>query len=197
VAPHDYANRKANKDQRKPAVSGWVMLFTLVVTIAFLAALVMLSHQPDDTDATTLVAEKTNPIKTIKVVPKAIDKAVDNKGVSEQKDSFDFYTLLPDSKVTPVQVEAYISTPKDPSKKTSTLLQAGSFRKLADANRLRAKLILINMNNVVAEKSVSSGGSVWYRVRIGPFSNRSALNKAEDILAQQGIESIRINKSAN
>jgi cell division protein FtsN len=197
VAPHDYANRKANKDQRKPAVSGWVMMFTLVVTIAFLAALVMLSHQPDDTDATTLVAEKTNPIKTIKVVPKAIDKAVDNKGVSEQKDSFDFYTLLPDSKVTPVQVEAYISTPKDPSKKTSTLLQAGSFRKLADANRLRAKLILINMNNVVAEKSVSSGGSVWYRVRIGPFSNRSALNKAEDILAQQGIESIRINKSAN
>jgi cell division protein FtsN len=197
VAPHDYANRKANKDQRKPAVSGWVMMFTLVVTIAFLAALVMLSHQPDDTDATTLVAEKTNPIKTIKVVPKAIDKAVDNKGVSEQKDSFDFYTLLPDSKVNPVQVEAYISTPKDPSKKTSTLLQAGSFRKLADANRLRAKLILINMNNVVAEKSVSSGGSVWYRVRIGPFSNRSALNKAEDILAQQGIESIRINKSAN
>ncbi|MFT5929966.1 MAG: cell division protein FtsN [Oceanospirillaceae bacterium] len=197
MAPHDYANRKANKDQRKPAVSGWVMMFTLVVTIAFLAALVMLSHQPDDTDATTLVAEKTNPIKTIKVVPKAIDKAVDNKGVSEQKDSFDFYTLLPDSKVTPVQVEAYISTPKDPSKKTSTLLQAGSFRKLADANRLRAKLILINMNNVVAEKSVSSGGSVWYRVRIGPFSNRSALNKAEDILAQQGIESIRINKSAN
>jgi cell division protein FtsN len=167
------------------------------VTIAFLAALVMLSHQPDDTDATTLVAEKTNPIKTIKVVPKAIYKAVDNKGVSEQKDSFDFYTLLPDSKVTPVQVEAYISTPKDPSKKTSTLLQAGSFRKLADANRLRAKLILINMNNVVAEKSVSSGGSVWYRVRIGPFSNRSTLNKAEDILAQQGIESIRINKSAN
>jgi cell division protein FtsN len=104
---------------------------------------------------------------------------------------------LPDSKVTPVQVEAYISAPKDPSKKTSTLLQAGSFRKLADANRLRAKLILINMNNVVAEKSVSSGGSVWYRVRIGPFSNRSTLNKAEDILAQQGIESIRINKSAN
>jgi cell division protein FtsN len=53
------------------------------------------------------------------------------------------------------------------------------------------------MDNVVAEKTVSSSGSVWFRVRIGPFSNRSTLNKAEDILAQQGIESIRINKSAN
>jgi cell division protein FtsN len=50
---------------------------------------------------------------------------------------------------------------------------------------------------VVAEKTTSDGGSVWYRVRIGPFSNRSTLNKAEDILAQQGIESIRINKTSN
>jgi cell division protein FtsN len=197
MAPHDYANKKPNKEQRKPAVSGWVMLFTLVVTIAFLATLVMLSHQPDDTAATNLVAEKTAATETIKVAPKPISKAADKKQVSEQKDNFDFYTLLPDSEVTPVEVEAYISTPKDPSKKTTTLLQAGSFRKLADANRLRAKLILLNMNNVVAEKTVSSGGSVWYRVRIGPFSNRSTLNKAEDILAQQGIVSIRINKSTN
>ena len=109
----------------------------------------------------------------------------------------DFYTLLPDSEVTPTQVDAYISTPKDPKKKTNTLLQAGSFRKMKDANRLRARLVLLNMDNVVAEKTVSSSGSVWFRVRIGPFSNRSTLNKAEDILAQQGIESIRINKSAN
>jgi cell division protein FtsN len=104
---------------------------------------------------------------------------------------------LPDSEVTPVQVDAYISTPKDPQKKTNILLQAGSFRKLAEADRLRAELILINMNNVVVEKTVSSTGSVWYRVRIGPFSNRSTLNKAEDLLAQQSIESIRISKSAN
>jgi cell division protein FtsN len=52
------------------------------------------------------------------------------------------------------------------------------------------------MNNVVAEKTVSSSGSVWYRVRIGPFSSRSTLNKAEDILAQQGIQSLQIKKKA-
>jgi len=195
MAPHDYAKRKPKK-QRKPAVSRGVMLLTLVVSIAFLAALLMLSKQPDDAKASTVVSEKTNPTKTVKVVPKNKGKAANKKGVSEQKDSFDFYTLLPDSEVTPVKVDAYISTPKDPNKKTNTLLQAGSFRKLSDANRLRARLVLLNMNNVVAEKTVSSSGSVWFRVRIGPFSNRSTLNKAEDILAQQGIESIRINKSA-
>ena len=195
MAPHDYAKRKPKK-QRKPAVSRGVMLLTLVVSIAFLAALLMLSKQPDDAKASTVVSEKTNPTKAVKVVPKNKDKAANNKGASEQKDSFDFYTLLPDSEVTPVKVDAYISTPKDPNKKTDALLQAGSFRKLSDANRLRAKLILLNMNNVVAEKTVSSSGSVWYRVRIGPFSSRSTLNKAEDILAQQGIQSLQIKKKA-
>ena len=197
MAPHDYAKRKPKKKPRKPAVSGWVMLFTLIVSMAFLAALVVLSQQPDDTNASIVVSEKITPSEAIKLAPKNINKALDKKGVIEPKDSFDFYTLLPDSEVTPVQVDAYISTPKDPQKKTNIILQAGSFRKLAEANRLRAELILINMNNVVVEKTVSSTGSVWYRVRIGPFSNRSTLNKAEDLLAQQSIESIRISKSAN
>ena len=191
MAPHDYAKRKPKK-QRKPAVSRGVMLLTLVVSIAFLAGLLMLSQQPDDAKASTAVSEKTNPTKAVKVTPKNNSKAASN-----QNDSFDFYTLLPDSEVTPVQVDAYISTPKDPNKKTDTVLQAGSFRKLADANRLRAKLILLNMSNVVTEKTVSSSGSIWYRVRVGPFSSRSTLNKAEDILAQQGIQSLQIKKKAN
>jgi cell division protein FtsN len=143
------------------------------------------------------VAEKIKPATAIKATPKTTDGASDQTAVGAQKGSFDFYTLLPDSEVKPGQVEAYISTPKDPTKKTNVVLQVGSFRKLADANRLRAKLILINMTNVVAEKTVSSNGAIWFRVRVGPFSNRSTLNKAEDILAQQGIESIRINKTTN
>ena len=193
MASHDYAKRKPKKKPKKPLVSRWVMVFTLVVSMAFLAALIYLSQQPDDAKVSASVAEKTAPTPTqaAKLAPK------NTTPKAAQNDSFDFYTLLPDSEVNPGQVDAYISTPKDPLKKTNTLLQAGSFRKLADANRLRARLILLNMTNVVAEKTVSDSGSVWYRVRIGPFSNRSTLNKAEDILAQQGIESIRINKSAN
>jgi cell division protein FtsN len=196
VASHDYARRKP-KQKRKPAVSRWVIIFTLIVSVAFLAGLFLLSQQPDDAKASTVVAEKIKPAAAIQATPKTTDGASDQTAVGAQKGSFDFYTLLPDSEVKPGQVEAYISTPKDPTKKTNVVLQVGSFRKLADANRLRAKLILINMTNVVAEKTVSSNGAIWFRVRVGPFSNRSTLNKAEDILAQQGIESIRINKTTN
>ena len=196
MASHDYARRKP-KQKRKPAVSRWVIIFTLIVSVAFLAGLFLLSQQPDDAKASTVVAEKIKPAAAIKATPKTTDGASDQTAVGAQKGSFDFYTLLPDSEVKPGQVEAYISTPKDPTKKTNVVLQVGSFRKLADANRLRAKLILINMTNVVAEKTVSSNSAIWFRVRVGPFSNRSTLNKAEDILAQQGIESIRINKTTN
>ena len=196
MASHDYARRKP-KQKRKPAVSRWVIIFTLIVSVAFLAGLFLLSQQPDDAKASTVVAEKIKPAAAIKATPKTTDGASNQTAVGAQKGSFDFYTLLPDSEVKPGQVEAYISTPKDPTKKTNVVLQVGSFRKLADANRLRAKLILINMTNVVAEKTVSSNGAIWFRVRVGPFSNRSTLNKAEDILAQQGIESIRINKTTN
>lgn len=187
MAPHDYAKRKRNKKKPKPTVSRWVMLLTLIISGAFVSALFMLAQQPDDSKASDAVAEKA----AIAAPKKPIKKSI---VAPETKNSFDFYTLLPDSKVTPGQVEAYLSTPKDPNKKTNTLLQAGSFRRLADANRLRAKLVLLNMPTVVAEKTVSSSGSVWYRVRTGPFGNRSILNKAEDVLAQQGIESIRIEK---
>ena len=146
MARQDYARRKPKKQQRKPAVSRWVMIFTLGVSIAFLVGLWLLSQQPDDTNASAIVTEKTKPTETVKLVPKKTDKGQANKDTSATKGSFDFYTLLPDSKVTPEQVEAYVSTPKDPKKKTNVILQAGSFRKQADANRLRAQLILINMS---------------------------------------------------
>ena len=83
MAPHDYAKRKPKKKQRKPAVSRWVMLLTLVVSTAFLAILIMLSQQPDDTKASSLVAEKTNPSTAITVVPKTINKAVDKNSSSD------------------------------------------------------------------------------------------------------------------
>ena len=191
MASQDYARKKSKKKQKKPAVAGWVMGFTLVISLAFVTGLVILSQQPDDPKAAPISVKKPTASETTKPEPKVQAEP------KEASDNFDFYTLLPDSEVIPSQVEAYISTPKDPNKKTTTLLQAGSFRKPEDANRLRAQLVLLNLENVVAEKTVSSSGSVWYRVRLGPFDNRSALNKAEDILAQQGIASIRVNKSSN
>ena len=164
-----------------------------MIAISFIGGLWFLAQQPKDQTAPAPATTAT-PVDVKPIAKPATESAEEAPESADNKSGFDFYNLLPESQVTPQKVEAYKSTPKDPNKKTNVLLQAGSFRKLEDAERLRAQLILLNLPNVVTDKTTSSSGSVWYRVRVGPFDNRSMLNKAEDILAQNNIVSLRINR---
>lgn len=99
--------------------------------------------------------------------------------------------MLPKSEVKTEQVDVYKSTPKDAKMQYRYLLQAGSFRKAADAERMRAKLILMGMPNAKTSKSTGQNGT-WYRVRVGPFDNRSLLNRAQDKLVRQQIQPMEI-----
>ena len=189
----DFARGKQPKKTTKSKASVGRSLLTLVIAISFIGGLWFLAQQPKDQTAPA-PATTASPVYVKPIAKPASESAEEAPESADNKSGFDFYNLLPESQVTPQKVEAYISTPKDPSKKTNVLLQAGSFRKLEDAERLRAQLILLNLPNVVTDKTTSSSGSVWYRVRVGPFDNRSMLNKAEDILAQNNIVSLRINR---
>ncbi len=100
---------------------------------------------------------------------------------------------MPESEIKAPKVEAYQSTPKDPTKNIVQRIQTGSFRNQQDAQSQRAQLILIGMNNVIIEKTSSSENGIWYRVRIGPFQNRSQLNKAIDVLVHNDFDYLRIN----
>ena len=185
---HDYVN---HKPYRAPnSMTRWVIIFSLVVIALFIVGLWFLSRHQGDPPSASQAAPSTYQLSDSKA--QALSVNSDASQAPRSQEVFDFYTLLSDIQVQTPEVEAYKSTPKNPLKKTNILLQAGSFQDLKDANRLRAQLILLNLPNVVVQKAVSTSGSVWYRVRLGPFANRSMLNKAEDILARHNIESIRI-----
>lgn len=130
------------------------------------------------------VAPKPAPVKSPQAEAKPEPKS-DNK-------RFEFYEMLEKSEVKAPQVDAYKSTPKDAKSKTTYLLQAGSFKAKADAERMRAELILLGLPNVHTNTSTSKDGSTWYRVRLGPFENRSRLSKAYDKLVQRNIQPLRI-----
>src|SRR5690606_16936334 len=73
------------------------------------------------------------------------------------------------------------------------VLQAGSFRNAADADSVRASLLLLNMHANI--EKVSTGGSeTWHRVLVGPFTNKSELSNARAILTQNGIDSIQLKR---
>lgn len=66
------------------------------------------------------------------------------------------------------------------------LVQAGAYRTSADADAQKAKLALIGMDAKVSERDV--GGRIVYRVRLGPFEDKSAAERARAKMDANGID---------
>jgi len=103
------------------------------------------------------------------------------QAVNESTPTFVYQDILENAVVQVAPVAEYISTPKDPVKKYNKLLRVASFKSIDWAKSLQSKLIEMQFPNVQLAKSNSSA---WYVVTVGPFANRSMLNKAQDRLAQ-------------
>ena len=75
-----------------------------------------------------------------------------------------------------------------PAATTQFFLQAGSFRKQADAEKVRAQIILLGQTATVEAGTVKD--ETWYRVLVGPFSNRDQLTVAQKQLAGGGFNNL-------
>ncbi len=75
-----------------------------------------------------------------------------------------------------------------PAATTQFFLQAGSFRKQADADKVRAQIILLGQAVKVESGTVKE--ETWYRVLVGPFSNREQLTVAQKQLAASGFSNL-------
>ena len=126
---------------------------------------------------------KPEPKLKTKVAIKLETKVIEQTSASD----FTYGTMLKQAEVTPAYVPVYESTPKDPTKKTSHVLQVASFKSEVDARALQKRLINKKLTNVQVTQSKAKLGSIWYRVMVGPFQNRSMLNKAQDILVQMNF----------
>ncbi|MND80872.1 cell division protein FtsN [compost metagenome] len=67
-------------------------------------------------------------------------------------------------------------------------LQAGSFRKRDDADKVRAQIILLGQNVQVESGTVRE--ETWYRVLVGPYANREQLASAQKQLAGSGFSNL-------
>jgi cell division protein FtsN len=71
---------------------------------------------------------------------------------------------------------------------TQFFLQAGSFRKQADADKVRAQIILLGQSVQVESGNVRD--ETWYRVLVGPFASREQLTQAQKNLAAGGFSNL-------
>ena len=131
---------------------------------------------------------------------------------------FTFFTVLPDLEVLapsapPPEAAAATestgeSTGESPSKPTAAaapaetvagrfMLQAGSYRSVADADRLKATLALNGMLSSIQKVTIQGRGD-FYRVRLGPFPTYQAMVDIDRQLSRAGIKALRLKmKSGN
>jgi cell division protein FtsN len=70
------------------------------------------------------------------------------------------------------------------------VLQAGSFRNSADAERVRAMIALQGVQSKIQRVSIDR--DTWHRVRIGPITDLRKLEDTRDKLRQVQIEALVI-----
>mgnify|MGYP005988655463 CR=1 FL=1 len=169
-----------------------VWLVTPLLAVAFVAFLFYLKTVPsgDELDAVKGDAKKV----LQSGVRRAQEEAKKEIEKHAAKPAYDFYKLLEDSEVPVPKAEDshYQSTPKSDVAKYQYTLQAASFRSHEQADSLKVKLIMENLMSSIEQVDVK--GSPYYRVMVGPFTDRSKMNKAQDILANHRINALVIKK---
>ncbi len=79
-----------------------------------------------------------------------------------------------------------VAPTKPPSTTTPYYLQAGAFRNSADAEAMKARLLMLGFDSSVQSAQVN-GGTV-NRVRMGPFKGIDEMNRARSRLAEEKID---------
>lgn len=164
--------RRANNNSHKAPAWAWLVIGLLLA--ALITLLIYLANKPQ-TEANQATA-KTPTQK-------------DNKPPQPR---FDFYEILKEQEVEVPDRSSEIqaSAPQN----ILYYLQAGSFRNSADAERLRAELVLNNLPTQIEEKASSKGGR-WHRVIVGPFKSRSKMAKARSTLASKQLSPLLLKRS--
>lgn len=109
--------------------------------------------------------------------------------------SFDFYDRLPNFEVVVPEKDREVSRERDNTPATIErpgvyVLQAGSYRRQEDADRISAQLRKQGVDANVQRVAVDD--DVWHRVRIGPISDLTELNRLRARLRAAELEALVI-----
>lgn len=123
----------------------------------------------------------------------AKSEATEAAATGESADRYDFYQMLPNFEVVVPEKErdAKRDLPTAKIERPGVyVLQAGSYRNEADAERVRAQLSLQGIDAKVQRVAVDN--DVWHRVRIGPISDLGELNRVRKQLQAADVDRLVI-----
>jgi cell division protein FtsN len=176
------------KTKRKPAggLSGWMGLACgLGVGLAIAGIVYVKDHRADTPVARTAKIDKR---KSRNSEPPDAESA-DAGAVDDAAKSYAFYDMLPKFEVVVPEKEKDVrpdirAVPE--TRRGTYVLQAGSYKNFADADRVRAQLALQGVESKVQKVSVDN--DTWHRIRIGPISKLDELNRLRTILRKADVD---------
>lgn len=185
----DYKHRGQHRTQPKPKAgvpaTWWSWLVLVLVIVVFPVLLLKwCGTTPENKSSTkqTLPKQVADQVKTSTKAKSPKPEAIDEP-------RFDFYTILPEKEVVVPDYEIKTRVREErvgKAKATQYLLQAGSFREFADADRLRARLALMGIESRVEKAQV--GDVIWNRVKMGPYEQMSSVTTIKNRLKENGID---------
>src|ERR1700761_809569 len=174
----DYKPKRA----QPASFSGWLGLGAGLGLGLAVAGVVYLKDHKLDAPA----ASAGKPIKK-----RSHSNDVPEAGESAPDDSktYAFYEMLPKFEVVVPEKDKDVRPDIKPLPETRSgtyVLQVGSYKNFADADRVHAKLALQGIESNVQKVTVDS--DTWHRIRIGPISKLDELNRMRQILRKADVD---------
>lgn len=185
--------RKKTTRRRKPKISPhWVQLalgLAVGIVLTMLVQLVVQRASTPGSGLRTLFGGSSSG-KQVPATKAPATKAPANA----PKPRYDFYTILPEIETVlpegePVTASKRVGPAR--SEGVSYVLQAGSFARFDDADRLRAQLTLNGLTAHIQKVTIEGKGE-YHRVRLGPYSDIADLDDADRRLRNLGIQGLRL-----
>jgi len=178
------------------AVSGFVYLLYSLATMPASAPAPAKEVIKDIPKNTTRIKLKPRPLAKPKPVNKPkkspVAKVIQPKKTTSNEIQYDFYTLLPEAEFTIPDHE--IKSYKRAERTGKTVenreysVQVSSFRRLKDADSLKAKLLLLGFIPKIEKAKVS--GVTWFRVKIGPYQQIKSVDAIVSRLRENKIDAM-------
>ncbi len=163
----------------------------LLVGVVLAAALFAFAHRPRHTALDVPRPEPSRP--ALPSADAAEDPADVAGSAAASGEHYDFYKMLPHFEVVVPEKERDVKRdiPTANIQRPGVyVLQAGSYRNEAEADRVAKQLSLEGIGAKVQRVAVDT--DVWYRVRIGPISKLDELNRMRHRLESADVDSIVI-----
>jgi cell division protein FtsN len=178
--------REFKAKRRRGGFSGWSgMVLGLCLGLVVAGVVYVRDHRAEAPSMHTVRPDRRKPRGNEPVDADAGETA----GGDEPAKSYDFYEMLPKFEVVVPEKDKDVRPdirPVPETRRGTYVLQAGSYKSFADADRVRAQLALQGIESKVQKVSVDN--DTWHRIRIGPISKLDELNRMRQILRKADVD---------